>query len=274
MHYVNKPFELPDLICLQNPTKYCPKCFQERSHKTCQDDSNPSHMHHPPTHTMADTVSGDANCTAPKPEKVQSSSFSAIEEMIVEYFPACKNTGLNLFVDKDQARDKLDTNVLTREIMLEVVGFARSLCGTKSDIIVDILEHNFNIDLQGTNPATLFYCLAPKKVGPDWFNEVFEIPFQSSQRQPPTHRIQGDGWRRLKKRKLALQTKEEKDTMTSDNPYKIQYKRKKKYNEIRYPNCTEIGLDLDVTKSGEKEKLHLRLLTQAVVSEINKYTKK
>nr|XP_033932355.1 uncharacterized protein LOC117440172 isoform X2 [Pseudochaenichthys georgianus] len=284
MYFVNKPFELPDLICLQNPTKYCPKCFQERSHKTCQDDSNPSHMHHPPTHTRADAVSGDANCTAPKPEKVQSSSFSAIEEMILEYFPACKNTGLNLFVDKDQARHKLDTNVLTREIMLEVVGFARSLCGTKGDIIGDILEHNFNIDLQGTNPASLFYSLAPKKVGPDWFNEGFENPFQSSQRQPPTRkwtwrdRIQGAGWREaIKKRKLALQTKEEKDTMTSDNPNKIQYKRKKTNamccsKVIRYPNCTEIGLDLDVTKSGEKEKLHLRLLTQAVVSEINKYT--
>ncbi|XP_034000003.1 uncharacterized protein LOC117493514 isoform X2 [Trematomus bernacchii] len=285
MSSVNKPFELPDLICLQNPTKYCPKCFQERSHKTCQDDSNPSHMHHPPTHTMADAVSGDANCTAPKPEKVQSSSFSAIEEMIVEYFPACKNTGLNLFVDKDQARDKLDTNVLTRGIMLEVVGFARSLCGTKGEIIVDILEHNFNIDLQGTSPARLFYSLAPKKGGPDWFNEVFEIPFQSSQRQLPIRKstpqdqIQGDGWREvIQKRKLALQTKEEKDAMTSDNPYKIQYKSKKTNamccsKVIRYPNCTEIGLDLDVTKSGEKEKLHLRLLTQAVVWEINKYKK-
>nr|XP_033932356.1 uncharacterized protein LOC117440174 [Pseudochaenichthys georgianus] len=203
MYSVNKPFELPDLICLKNPTKYCPKCFQERSHKTCQVDSDPSHMHHPPTHTRADAVSGDANCTAPKLEKVQSSSFSAIEEMIVEYFPACKKTGLNLFVDKDQARDKLDTNVLTREIMLEVVGFARSLCGTKGDIIGDILEHNFNIDLQGTSPARLFYSLAPKKVGPDWFNEVFEIPFQSSQRQPPTckstrrDRIQDAGWREV-----------------------------------------------------------------------------
>ncbi|XP_034060235.1 uncharacterized protein LOC117538538 [Gymnodraco acuticeps] len=285
MDSVNKPFELPDLICLQNPTKYCPKCFQERSHKTCQVDSDPSHMHHPPTHTMADAVSGDANCTAPKPEKVQSSSFSAIEEMIVEYFPACKNTGLNLFVDKDQARDKLDTNVLTREIMLEVVGFARSLCGTKGDIIGDILEHNFNIDLQGTSPASLFYSLAPKKVGPDWFNEGFKIPFQSSQRQLPTRkstrrdRIQDAGWREvIEKRKLALQTKEEKDTVTSDNPYKIQYKSKKTNamwcsKVISYPNCTEIGLDLDVTNCGEKEKLHLRLLTHTVVWEINKYKK-
>ncbi|XP_044025737.1 uncharacterized protein LOC122863372 isoform X2 [Siniperca chuatsi] len=262
---LNMVFELPDTRCIQEPTydktTYCPKCYQDRNHKLCQDESDPGHMHHP--------------------SKDQFSTFSTTET-IMDSYPRCKKIGLNLCVDKDQPKDKLDTHVLTRAIMNEVASFAKKLCGTKSKIIKAVLEHNFNIGMQcqDIDPADLFRrATARKDGGLAWFSEVFVIqPF--SHRQPgyvsklkrEAAMYRSEKKETIKKRKLALQRKEQRAKLPSHNISDIKSKTNHQSRGNCYPICTEIGLDLDVTsKSGEKEKLGLQLLTRAVVMEIHKF---
>ncbi|XP_028461731.1 uncharacterized protein LOC114573648 isoform X2 [Perca flavescens] len=282
-------FELPDLRYLQKPTykknTNCPKCFQDRNQERQQDESDPGLMHQPRPHTITDAVTADTNCTAQKPSKDPSSNFSAIEETIMDSYPRCKKIGLNLCVDKDRPKEKLDTHVLTRGAMIEVARFAKILCASKNGIIHAVLEHNFNLGMQmsDVNIAHLFHrATTLNDGGLAWFNEVLVI-------QPSSHRQPGhvsklkqaatmqrsECKEATKKRKLALQTKMKRATLPSHNISVV--KRSKRNGQIQipfncYPICTEIGLDLDVTsKSGEKEKLDLKLLTRAAVYEIHKF---
>ncbi|XP_078130400.1 uncharacterized protein LOC144533115 [Sander vitreus] len=285
-------FELPDMRYLQKPTyvrsTYCPKCFQDRNQELRQDESDPDHMNQPRPHTITDSVTADANCTAQKPSKDPSSNFSAIEETIMDSYPCCKKIGLKLCVDKDQPKEKLDAHVLTRGAMIEVARFAKILCSSKSRIIHTVLEHNFNLGMQISNVdiAHLFLkAAALNDGGLAWFNEVFVI--QPCPRRQPGHigklkqaaALQRSEWREaIKKRKLALQTKMTRATLPSHNTSVVKRSKTNTQSQIPvncYPICTEIGLDLDViSKSGEKEKLDLKLLTMAAVNEIHKFATK
>ncbi|XP_051264058.1 uncharacterized protein LOC127367882 [Dicentrarchus labrax] len=279
-----KPFELPDMSCIQEPTcektNHCPKCPRDRNHKLHQDEFDAGHMHHSRPHAVTDTVSANVNCTPQKPTKDPSSSFSTTENTIMDGYPYCKKVGFNLCVDKDQLKDKLETHVLTRGIMMEVAGFAKKLCGTNNKVVNDVIEHNFNIgmDSRNLNPATLFRReIKQNDGGLDWFNKVFG--FQSYSHRPPgyvgkvkresaMHRSERK--ETIKKRKLALQTKEERATLPTHNASVVKSKKNHWSKGDLYPICMEIGLDLDVTsKSKEKEKLDLKLLTRAVVLEMH-----
>ncbi|XP_027139765.1 uncharacterized protein LOC109139082 isoform X3 [Larimichthys crocea] len=269
-HLVKRPFELPDVRCIEEPshakTLHCPKCYQDQ--KFHEDESDSGHMHHRCPHTMSDTVSADVKCTTQKHAKDASSTFSTTEETIMNSNPHCKKIGLNLCVDKDLPKDKLDMHVLTNSVMKEVVQFARRLCGTNNVIINDVLEHNFNIGKQSLdlNPAVLFSSRR-KQNEPAWFNEVFVIQSYSikppgyigkAKRESALHR--SERMEVIRKRQLALQTKQERTNMPSGS------------GENPYPACTVIGLDLDVTSnSREKVILELKLLTRAVVFEMHKF---
>ncbi|XP_035851129.1 uncharacterized protein LOC116066065 isoform X6 [Sander lucioperca] len=284
-------FELPDMRYLQKPiyvrSTYCPKCFQDRNQELRQDESDPGHMNQPRPHTMTDSVTADANCTAQKPSK-DPSNFSAIEETIMDSYPCCKKIGLKLCVDKDQPKEKLDAHVLTRGAMIEVARFARILCASKSRIIHTVLEHNFNLGMQISNVdiAPLFNkATALTDGGLAWFNEAFVI--QLCPRRQPGHisklkqaaALHRSEWKEaIKKRKLALQTKMKRATLPSHNTSVVKRSKTNTQSQIPvncYPICTEIGLDLDVlSKSGEKEKLDLKLLTMAAVNEIHTFATK
>lgn len=284
-HRLRRPFELLDVRCIEEPTctkiTYCPKCYQDRSHKLQQDESDTGHMHHPRPYTMTDSVSADANCTAQKSAKDPSCTSPTVEETIMDTYPCCKKIGLSLCVDKDRPKDKLDRHVLTRAIMNEVLKFAKKLCGTKNKVINDILEHNFNIgmQIQDLHHEQVFRRAASNNDGSlRWFDEVFAIqpcpPKQTDcvSKLKQTSALERSEWKDIiKKRKLALQGKEK---ATSMSQYRSVKKPKTNLGGIGrlYPNCMKIGLDLDVTsKSGHKEKLDLKLLTTAVVVEIHKF---
>ncbi|XP_023286023.1 uncharacterized protein LOC111672714 isoform X3 [Seriola lalandi dorsalis] len=279
------PFELPDSKCIEEvtyqKTKYCPKCYQDRNSKLHQDESDPDHVFHPRPHVMTDTVSTEANCTAQKPTKDLFSTFQKAEDTIMDSYPLCKKVGLSLYVDQDKPKDKLDPRVLTRGMMKEVAHFSKRLCGTKNKLINDVLEHNFNIGMQSQdiNPAVLFHKIVLHNKGPTWFSEVFVI-------QPCPHRDTRDVRKvkeapsmqknerkeTTKKRKLALQTKKEEATLSSEHMGAVKSKKNTQCNGDRFPVCSEIGLNLDVSsKSGDKEKLDLKLLTRAAVMEIYRY---
>ncbi|XP_049446368.1 uncharacterized protein LOC125897236 [Epinephelus fuscoguttatus] len=283
---INRQFELPDTRCMPDAcfyrTTYCPKCYQDRNHRLFQDKSDPGHNGHPHPHIMLHTVSADGNCTEQKPPKDLYTGFSTLGKNVMEDYPLCKNIGLNLFVDKDQPKDKLDIHVLTHGTIHEVANFAKMMCGTKTKIINDILEHSFNINMQGraVYPSRMIHSITSDDGEEAWFNEVFVIP-------PFPHRQHGHASKlddafamqrnemkeTVNKRKLALQTKKERATLPS---HEICFPKKPRGNPwsqtSRFLICMEIGLDLDVTsKPGKKKKLDLKLLTKAIVLEIYKF---
>ncbi|XP_034755449.1 uncharacterized protein LOC117961135 isoform X1 [Etheostoma cragini] len=251
-------FKLPDMRYLQDSTDsetaYCPKCNQVRSHKLRQDEPDPCDQGPIQPHTITDTVTADANCTAQKPSKDPSSDFSAIEEKVMDSYPHCKKIGLSLYVDKDQPRKKLDTHVLTRGVMNEVASFAKKLCATKSRIIHAVLEHNFNLGMQmrDVDIAQLFRrTTALKDDGLAWFDEVFV-------NQPASHKQPGDiiklkraaaiqkrEWKKaIKKTKLALQTKMKRATLRSHEIkcHQNQVKEKETWKRKWRPRTTTLVL--------------------------------
>ncbi|XP_037607447.1 uncharacterized protein LOC119477430 [Sebastes umbrosus] len=271
---INNIFELPDMRSIQKSTIYCPKCYQDRNHKLRQDESDPGHMHHPYPHTMTDAVSADANCTAQKSAKDPSSTFSAIEETLMDSYPCCKKIGLKLCVDKDQRKDKLDMHLLTRGVMNEVIRFTKKLCGTKIKIVNDVLEHNFNIGMQGReiSPAALFQRVTGQNNGPAWFSEVFVVhqytrraPGYVSKEKRAAAMHQSERQEAVKKRQLSLRAKEERATLSSHNISVGKSKTNPQSKGNCFPIFKGIGLDRDMTsKSGKKEQLDLKLLTRPV----------
>ncbi|XP_056284448.1 uncharacterized protein LOC130202744 [Pseudoliparis swirei] len=222
-------FELPDTRCKPEPTVdrhlYCPKCYQVRNDKHRQEESGSGHMHHPHPQTRNDADSTDANCSAQKPEKDPSFNFSAIEELIMDHYPRCKEGGLSLCVDKDKPKDKLDPHVLTHWIMVELLHFAKRMCGTKYKLICDVIHHNFRTGMQGQVITTTFQFkkeMKEKDALRSWLNEVFVIqPLPISQprieveKKSPAVVHGSEGMESIKKRKLALQTKVKTDTLQS-----------------------------------------------------------
>nr|XP_020479343.1 uncharacterized protein LOC109973849 [Monopterus albus] len=302
---LNLPFELPDLGCIEESTypksKYCPKCYRVRNSKLCMDESDPVHVLHTHPHAKSDTVSAEANCTAQKPATDPTSTSLATEKKIMNRCRRCKKIGLSLSVDKNQPKEKLGTEFLTRGIIKELFCLAKIVCGRKLKIINDVVEHNFSLGMQSqdnVNTSELFMRVVnPRHQEPSWFDEVFVV-------QPCSHKNPGDANKlkkisamqrserketasKLKKitamqkserkgsakqRQLALQTKKESTSLPSNKVSAVKPKKKKKNS---FPLCEEIGLDLDVTcKSRDKEKLDLKLLTRAVMMEIYTFSTK
>ncbi|CAB1315246.1 unnamed protein product [Coregonus sp. 'balchen'] len=79
----------------------------------------------------------------------QSLMVPTVEEALAYLYPLCKEKGLDLDVkSKFGKKVKLDLHLLTRDVMLEVADFASQVCGIYEQIVCDVLEHNFDLDLQ------------------------------------------------------------------------------------------------------------------------------
>ncbi|XP_030578133.1 uncharacterized protein LOC115774833 isoform X2 [Archocentrus centrarchus] len=272
-----KLFLLPHSVFIEDYTPDCPKCHQDRNCKLPKDDSYSSNMLHQPP-VVTSSISTDASCTGQKHPDDQTSSSTSIKETILSTYPLCKKIGLILCVDKAHPKLKLDTHVLTWEVMSEVYSFARKLCGTKHKLVNDVLERNFNLDKQSLdmNPSVQFYRVNPHDGEPAWFSEVFVIQpprtfqiIESVQEELPA--VQRNEWKEtVRKRQLDMQAKKERAMLLSNNASAVTLSKNKQKN--LYPVCKKIGLDLDVSsKLADKNKLHLKLLTSSVLLEIQKF---
>ncbi|XP_028253065.1 uncharacterized protein LOC114428659 [Parambassis ranga] len=253
----NHAFEIPDPKSVVGNAPCCPKCYQDRNYAFRQDESNPDHIFHYDAHTKTDTISAD--CTTQKPVMDLVSDFPA-SEALLRLYPHCENIGLNLCVDKDHPKESLDMDLLTWTTIREVCSFAKTLSGKKQKILGDVLAHNFHLDMQNLNIHPSQFC--PDT--PSWFDEVFVLqtrsPTPSSEDALKIERKKAIKRQKLQKHKKAALS----DNMASHLSV-----------EKLYPLCSEIGLDLDVTsKSENKVKLDLNLLTIPVILEIQKFISK
>ncbi|CAB1335666.1 unnamed protein product [Coregonus sp. 'balchen'] len=79
----------------------------------------------------------------------QSLMMPTVEEALRELYPICKEKGLDLDVkSKFGKNEKLDLHLLTRDVMFELADFASKVCGNWKQMVCDVLEHNFDLDLQ------------------------------------------------------------------------------------------------------------------------------
>nr|XP_046267390.1 uncharacterized protein LOC124071012 [Scatophagus argus] len=186
-----------------------------------------------------------------------------------EPHPFCKELGLNLWsAERRPVSQKLDLTVLTKGSVLEIVSFVRELCGAVRETVNDILEHNFDLNLQGgrTEAAEViqrWYATQKslmKRQNPSprinrWLNMVVPLTGHSPCPQPQTAerlKLRDTGHLKLERQMGAFN-----GSVQQVNNYHI---------------CEEIGLVLDVgSKSEAKAKLDLRVLTRGVLCEVHQY---
>ncbi|KAM8897875.1 uncharacterized protein AB9W97_009056 isoform 1-T4 [Spinachia spinachia] len=82
----------------------------------------------------------------------------------VDAYPFCKELAVTLLVPLGDAhREKLRPELVTNGVMLELLDFSRILCGTHTDIVYDLVLHNFGHQL---NKGT--FRLQMSKIKNEW----------------------------------------------------------------------------------------------------------
>lgn len=179
----------------------------------------------------------------------------------VEPYPFCKKLGLNLWSTQERLpSQKLDLTILTTGAVLEIFSFIRELCGSVREMVCDVLEHNFDLDLQSgaTKAADVIQrwfvmqksLMKNQNMSPKisrWLNTVVPLNGQPQPSPQPTRNGLGH--------------------LNADN---LNLKGHKTVNS--YHICQEIGLDLDISSKPEaKAKLDLQVLTRGVLFEVHQY---
>ncbi|XP_022075450.2 uncharacterized protein LOC110969636 [Acanthochromis polyacanthus] len=247
------PFELPDSSCMEEETVYCPSCYRDRNYKR------------------------QTNLSADAQNSAMESTFRAAEATLLTSYHNCREVGLSLCVDKNHPKQKLNPDVLTWAVMSEVYSFCKKLRGTKNRVVNEIVEHNFNVDLESLSlkPYEWFSRVAASGGELAWFDEVLQPPkYTPRTTKPKVLPVveMTDRKEMFRKRQLEMQTKKERATLESEKANAERLKQIEERNKRRYPLCREIGLDLDMTKqTADKKKLHLRHLTRNVMMEIHSF---
>ncbi|XP_038563581.1 uncharacterized protein LOC119894936 [Micropterus salmoides] len=202
-----------------------------------------------------------------------SADLATSQQADMEPYPFCKNLGLNLWSREERpASKKLDLTLLTTGAVLEIFSFVRELCGAVRETVNDVLEHNFDLELQSgeTKAAQMIQrwyvtqksFMKRHNTTPRinrWLNTV--VPLNGHSKPSPQPQT-GNGLE-------DLDTEDLKRGREVEAVY-VNVQRVERVNS--YNICKEIGLDLDVlSKSEAKTKLDLKVLTRGVLLEVHGY---
>ncbi|XP_029903545.1 uncharacterized protein LOC115356499 isoform X3 [Myripristis murdjan] len=226
----------------------------------------------------------EVNAVAPVPPTNCNELFP---EQQVDLYPHCMEIGLKLHVKKHQTHKKLDFHVLTKGAMIEVTNFAKMLCGTFEQIIIDVLDHNYDLDLQNGESDTARYILEqiPRIVEQNnrvRCSKTFKQPHPAPERPDEHSEPKSDSGSTV-----PSQTKitDHLDSCT-ETPQKFNEQEKtlwklrtSRSQEIlsvphledcpfySFSRCKKIGIDFNVG-SGLRQNLDPKLLTNGVMVEI------
>ncbi|XP_023151720.1 uncharacterized protein LOC111586252 [Amphiprion ocellaris] len=199
-----------------------------------------------------------------KQEKTEQQEVQQYEE-----HPFCKKLGLNLWSSEERpANQRLDLGVLTCGAVIEMFSFVRQLCGNVHATVSDVLEHNFDLDLQSgrTELAQRIHR---------WF--VTQQSLMKKQRFSKVNlwlnmAVPLDG----PTPSSDLQDPDPEDSELDVKPVDVKpVDRGEQQQDRVYHICQEIGLDLDLSCRPEpKAKLDLQLLTRAVLLEVHRYVER
>ncbi|XP_078100517.1 uncharacterized protein LOC144513348 [Sander vitreus] len=237
----------------------------------------------PEVYNMVDVTSNFKRGHIVETEQLASVDLPALAESQgadMELHPYCKKFGLNLWsIAERPANQKLDLTALTTGAVLEIFGFVRELCAPVREMVNDVLEHNFELDLQsGASVASgvikRWYSLqksvmkgqSPSPKITRWLNTVVPINgYSQLNRKPKTaNGCQDPDYG-------GEDVKPEMEDFIVD--VKTEETEDEKIN--RYHFCEEIGLILDVGSKPEANvKLDLRLLTRGILFEMHRYVER
>ncbi|XP_034539377.1 uncharacterized protein LOC117812601 [Notolabrus celidotus] len=185
--------------------------------------------------------------------------------------PYCRKIGLDLWsTDQRPADRKLDLTSLTKGGLFEIYSHVKYLCGTVRETVNDILEHNFDLDLQNTESndskaiQQWYWIHKLVMVKPSssskskvWLKKRVPLTVNSQLGQQPTFRD-------------CLEDPDTEDSMSDEEL--SAFNGNVADENSGYCICEEIGLDLIVgTKPKGKPKLDLRVLTRGLLFEIHQY---
>ncbi|XP_034033523.1 uncharacterized protein LOC117516777 [Thalassophryne amazonica] len=193
-----------------------------------------------------------------------------------ETHPYCKKLGIDLWLTEERPlSEKLELTVLTNGAVLEIVGFVKDLCGTVWEIVSDLLEHNFNLDLKNTSSNAARVILKWHATHKVWMRRpgtsavMIKWLNQSVLWDTPSNKTC------LAQPELPAESAEDKEEPPSKpdwGPTCGNVERGKAAEQSSYRICNEIGLDLDIhSRSKSKAKLDLGVLTRGVLFEMHRY---
>ncbi|KAK7925003.1 hypothetical protein WMY93_007313 [Mugilogobius chulae] len=175
------------------------------------------------------------------------------EEYFSDEFPYCKKIGVNLWSLKGRPPGKkLHLNAMTHGALLEIWSLARRLCSKPRDLMHDVLEHNFDVDLK--DPTS------DESRGFGRWLEINKFIIKKSFCMIKTYM-----WliECVDLKQYNVKTNAEMTEMPVP---------KQEPKEFTYEICKEIGLDLNLScKSATKQKLDPKLLTRGALFEVHNY---
>lgn len=180
------------------------------------------------------------------------------EEEISDEFPYSKDINLNLWsLEERPFSRKLDLAALTHGALLEILTFTRKLCSDTRYLFDDILEHNFDVDLQ--DPAS------EDSVGLEkWFSMNRLVVKRALCTLKQTLWI-------TEVISLKQYAKPKIQALISETAAPVVAL---KVEEYTYDICERIGLDLYVNRNAPpKPKLDMNLLTRGALFEVHNFVK-
>lgn len=181
-----------------------------------------------------------------------------LEEDISDEFPYCKDIRLNLWsLEERPFGKKLDLSAITHGALLEILTFTRRLASNLRDLFNDILEHNFDVDLQ--DPET------EDSLGlNNWF------AMNKLQVKRPLSSLKLTMWL-TEVVSLKLYSQPKLQPVISEIVSSVVASKTQEY---KYDICEGIGLDLHVNrKAPSKPKLDMSLLTRGALFEVHNFVK-
>lgn len=212
----------------------------------------------------------DAHMTSPAVFPLGHNLFDVIREQeaseqpddksgddISNEYPYCKSINLNLWsLDERPFSKKLDLSVATNGVLHEFISFARRMSSNTRELCNDVLEHNFDVDLQ--DPAS------------EDSNGLTKWLFMNkSMIKKPYAWLKSTMWL-IEVVSLKQYSQPNLKPVISEIVEPIALKPQ----DFKYDICERIGLDLNVNRqASSKPKLNLNLLTRGVLFEVHNFVK-
>ncbi|XP_072318223.1 uncharacterized protein [Eucyclogobius newberryi] len=172
-------------------------------------------------------------------------------------FPHCKRIGVNLWLPNGRPpRRRRSLRALTHGALLEIFGLARRLCGKPRDLLHDVLEHNFDVDLQDPASDEASGLRRWLNVNRFMIKKSFCV-------------IKTNAWLAEAVSLKQCGAAASPEPPGSETPPLLPAPTPKRRT---YDRCKEIGLDLNLSrKSPAKRKLDPALLTRAALFEVHRF---
>lgn len=201
-----------------------------------------------------------------------------------ESFHYCSKIGLDFNVGSKTHR-KLDLELVTNGVLLEICDFAKMVNKSKRHFIINVLENNFHLGLENDQQRIAFTAQILHKVKdllrkpPKDKHEVFHL-FDTSQcisnMASTEHKTDDSGdsededvWCEQSSSTENIKTEEAYRLHADDSDHEDECLRPQSIEELNedvllssFPYCEEIGLNFDI---GSKQSLDPGLLTKGVV---------